>query len=619
MKRRNFHGDWSESMNSGASVGAGNYAAKYSFSLTTANCASATQPDFVVYGTGLAGSSTQASIVAYDNLYSGCAGTVPSTYWAYNTAAGTVTTSPVFSRDGSQLAFVQTDALGEGVLVILRWQASNTSGISNPVTLARVSNGAYPGCTAPCMTTEFLANSQGANDADANSSPFYDYSTDTIYVGDASGWLHQITPVFNGVPAEVRSGGWPVQVNPTSPTALSDPVFDDTSGFVFVADKGGYAYRIGPNSAFVVTSGQLDFSAAEGGPGIVQGPIVDSTSETVFVFAASDGSGGCTSGTSSTDCAAVYHLPVSFPPGGTGTEAVVGRSTVFGTAPKPLYIGGFDAAYLQSGNATGNLYVCGNTGGPPTLYQISIQNGILKAVSPGPEVATAVVECSPVTNILNPNNAGGAASWIFASAKTAGTSSVCASAGCVMNFKNTPWRASGAYTSGQEVLDSNFHIEVVVTGGTSGNAAPSWSSTIDSTTTDGSVTWLNQGSATAVTPGTWIASNQYNRGREILDGNNLIQLVTTPGTTGSSTPTFNTTSGGTTVDGTVVWTNVGAIATSALPAAGGTSGIIYDNTVGAGTLPGASQVYFSTLSDQTCSTSGGTGGCAVQASQAALK
>src|SRR5947209_4045751 len=61
--------DWAEDMNSGASVGAGNYPAKFSFSLTTANCASAAQPDFVVYGTGLAGSPTQASIVAYDNLY----------------------------------------------------------------------------------------------------------------------------------------------------------------------------------------------------------------------------------------------------------------------------------------------------------------------------------------------------------------------------------------------------------------------------------------------------------------------------------------------------------------------------------------------------------------------
>jgi hypothetical protein len=34
---------------------------------------------------------------------------------------------------------------------------------------------------------------------------------------------------------------------------------------------------------------------------------------------------------------------------------------------------------------------------------------------------------------------------------------------------------------------------------------------------------------------------------------------------------------------------------------------------------GGSQVYFSTLTDQTCTTSGGTGGCAVQASQSGLQ
>jgi hypothetical protein len=71
-----------------------------------------------------------------------------------------------------------------------------------------------------------------------------------------------------------------------------------------------------------------------------------------------------------------------------------------------------------------------------------------------------------------------------------------------------------------------------------------------------------------------------------------------------------------TADKTVRWKNVGASAISALATAGGTSGFIYDNTVE--TLVGAAPGYFSTLSNQTCGTSG-TGGCAVQASQPALK
>jgi hypothetical protein len=114
------------------------------------------------------------------------------------------------------------------------------------------------------------------------------------------------------------------------------------------------------------------------------------------------------------------------------------------------------------------------------------------------------------------------------------------------------------------------------------------------------------------------AAGHHNLNAEIVDPNNNIELVTIAGNSGGTIPTFNTTPGGTTHDGTVTWTNVGAIATAALAAFGGTSGIIVDNTVGSGTLAGASQVYFSTLGDQACGTSG-TGGCAVQASQSVLQ
>jgi hypothetical protein len=63
----------------------------------------------------------------------------------------------------------------------------------------------------------------------------------------------------------------------------------------------------------------------------------------------------------------------------------------------------------------------------------------------------------------------------------------------------------------------------------------------------------------------------------------------------------------------------GAISSSATPngtlqEAGGTSGIVVDNGAS-----GASNIYFSTLLDQACITSGGTGGCATSATQAALQ
>jgi hypothetical protein len=611
-------GDWAEDMGSGASVGADNYPAKYSFSLTTANCAGALQPDFTVYGTGLAGTLTQASIVAYDNLYSGCSGTVPTVYWAYNTANGKVTTSPVFSQDGTQIAFVQTNvSTGNGLLVLLKWAASTTDSITNPTSLTRVANSDYPTCVAPCMTTTRLEDTLGNRHADTNSSAFYDYPGDTIYIGDDAGWLHQITPVFKGAPTEVTSGGWPVQVNPGSLTpALTSPVFDSTSGIVFVADAGGFLYRVGPGTASVATSGQLDFSEAlDGGPGIVEGPFVDSVNELVYVFAPSDGSASCTGGA---DCSAVFELAVDFPEGNLGAESVVGSSTVSGSGtPSPLYLGGFDSAYRNSVNGTGNLYVCGNTGGAPTLYQVPITAGAMNFfATAGPVLSTSTTPCSPVTDV-----SGGAAEFIFASVQDGGVPSGCASGGCILNFKNTPWQPLTSYALGQEVLDTHFQIQAVAVAGTSGAHAPSWSGITSHTTTDGTVTWIDQGVASATTFPPWIATHAYLLHQKILDGNNNIQVATKAGTSGGTVPTFNTTPGGTTTDGTggtaVTWTNLGALATAHMPAAGGTSGVVIDNNVGSGTLAGASQVYFSTLSDQACGTSG-TGGCAVQSSQSGL-
>jgi hypothetical protein len=606
------NGYWQENLGSGASVGAGNYPAKYSFMATTAYCGTATKPDFVVYSTGLAGASNQATIVAYDNLYSGCTGTVPSTYWAYNTGTGAqVLTSPAFSRDGTQVVFAQTEG-GSGFLVLLKWKATTTHTVSSPRTLTAVSNASYRNCTAPCMTTIALVDGSGAATDDTTSSVFADISDDTAWVGGAGGWLHKITGVFLGTPAEVTGGPFPVQV---SANVLTDPVHDFASGDVFVGDAGGTLYRVDSTSGAVTASGQLDF-----GVGIVQGPIVDSTNGLVYVFASSDGSGNCNSGT--TDCSGVYQLSTSFISGDTGSEVVVGNSTVSGIPPNPLYIGTFDNAYETSTNATGNLYVCGNTGGAPTLYQVPIAAGALPvngtgitALTPG----TRSPACASVTDIYTPNSSGGATERLFVSVEDNGEGSSCGGAGCVMNFLDSPWQANTAYTLGQEIFSNRLHIEVAVTPGISGTTTPTWTSSAGELKNDGTVLWMDQG-VLLVTQPAWVANHHYAAITDrILDSNGNIEVSTHVGISGASTPVWNTTPGGTTSDNTVTWTNAGSTATFALPSAGGTSGIIIDNIVGSGTLAGASQIYFSTLGNQSCSTSGGTGGCAVQASQSVLQ
>ncbi|MGB8990111.1 MAG: hypothetical protein WCC37_26175, partial [Candidatus Sulfotelmatobacter sp.] len=613
-------GDWQENLGSGGSVGAGNYPAKFSFLGTTANCGSATKPDFVVYSTGLAGSTGQASIVAYDNLYSGCGGTVPSTYWAYNTQ-GQILTSPAFSRDGTQVAFVETNG-GFGILVLLKWAASASETVSSPLTLTAVSNGTYRACTAPCMTTIDLKDGSGIQTDDTTSSVFADLSDDTAWVGGARGWLHKITGIFLGTPAEVTAGLFPVQVNPGNPTTLSSPVHDYSSGNVFVGDQGGYVYRVDSSTGAVTASGQIDH-----GVGIVQGPIVDSTAELVYVFASSDGNGTCN--TNTTNCTGVYQLSTSFGAGTKGTEAVVGASTASGTDPKPLYIGAFDIAYESSTTATGNLYVCGNTGGAPTLYQVPIVAGVLPAVGIPTTRLTPTADapaCSPVKDVYNTNASGGPTEKVFVSVENNGLNTACSNGGCLFNFVDTQWQPSTAYRIGQEVFalssnDGHPYIYVVTAAGTSGAAQPHWPNTAGAEFADGTVQWIDQGKLLGSALPVWKSGQVFTQSDpRVVDSNGNVEIVTSPGggTTGTTTPAWSTTPGVTTIDGTVTWTSGGGLGSFVLPAAGGTSGLIIDNTVGAGTQVGASQIYFSTLSDQACGSSG-TGGCAVQASQSALQ
>lgn len=803
---KNLKRDWAEDMGTGASAGAGNYPARFSFRGTTANCADAAMPDYVVYGTGLAGSSTQASIVAFDNLYAGCsklnlgtaanfavlgsstvtnagntvvtganigispgtsltgfppgvliapavehlgdgvasqaqadantaytrfqgltgatsiasldgltlapglyksaaaslalsagatvtlngngiyifqigstlnlAGTVilsggaiagnviwlvgssatlegtavtvgnivalasitldggaslvgraialngavtlidnaiatvdmvPSVYWSYNTG-GQILTSPLISLDGSQVAFVETTG-AFGILIMLKWAASSGT-LASPVAPSLVSSASYSTCSAPCMTQILLKDGSGIQTDDTTSSVFYDYGNDIGWVGGARGWLHKITGVFKGVPTEVTTGGFPLLVNASNPSTLSSPVYDSASHNVFVGDLGGILYRVDSTTASVTQSAQLDF-----GTGIVEGPIVDSTDGRVYVFASSDGSTDCTGASA---CAAVYQLSTAFSSGASGTKATAGTSVTLGQTPNPMYIGAFDRAYYSSGGANGNLYVCGNTGQNPAVYQIRISAGAPSNGSALVGLTSAAFSptCSPVTDQFNSNLTGGATERLFVSVQNYGVATGCRAAGCILNFIDTAWQASTPYQLGQQILDNHLNIEEVTQSGTSGLTVI-FNSTAGATSVDGSVQWVNQGALAAAPLPNWTATALESvTGNRILDSHGNIEAVTNTGTTGGSAPVWNTIVGGTTIDGTVTWTNAGASLIAALPAAGGTSGIIIDNVLN-GALAGTSQVYFTTLSDQVCGTSG-TGGCAVQASQSGL-
>jgi hypothetical protein len=388
--------DWSMPLG-GPGLAAGQYPAKYSayWSTGTASCS-----DFVVYPTGAAGSGTKATIIAFKNLYVGgsgnpCAASNPSVYWAYNTG-GTAKLSPVLSWDGTQVAYIQADATS-GVDLVLLHTASSGGAYNSPANITHVTAANYKSCnTGPnaCYTYVQLS---GAT-SDSQSAPYYDYASDTIYVGDDQGYLHKITNVFGatGTPTETMSSGWPVQVSSATSPALTSPVLDPgASTLLFAGDASGYLHSITSTGATrtVLTSNQLVCGAA----GFVDPPIIDPTTENVYAFVGY----GCDSSHNSYVNRFTAGTSIS---GSYGANyANLGNGGTANPTASALRAGSFDNQYYTGIGITGNLYVCENG----RVYQITMAtlNGTATPTvstfnTPVSSVGSAAT-CSPVTEFLS--------------------------------------------------------------------------------------------------------------------------------------------------------------------------------------------------------------------------
>ena len=433
-------------------VGPGEYPAKYSFSTgaSSANCSSATPPDYVVYNTGAAGASgTQANIIAYDNLYTGCSGTVPSVYWSYYTGTGSVFDSPVLSLDGTKVAFLETVASGAATLRILKFKGGEGTNYSAPVAPTNLYTNTYAGASgntawSTCPSGQSCLISvafQTELNPDTFSAPFYDYQTDTLWVGDNAGYLHEFTGVFLGTPGEMTNNAsgtcgstcvWPILL--ASGQALTSPVYDIAHSLLLVGATGGKVYSVSATNTTdtIATSNQIGY----GNKDIRDAPLVDplaGTAGEVYVFVSSDTSGG--GGNSG-----VFQFAEGSISASSGTEEAVG-SGALSTDTTSLYAGAFDNAYLTSSNSaspTGNIWVCGDTGGNPTLYAVPITNNVMGAATAGPVVTGSanVLEtpCSPVTEFYNSTTSK---DYIFVSPETQSTTPVTgctASVGCVISY-----------------------------------------------------------------------------------------------------------------------------------------------------------------------------------------
>ena len=277
------------------------YPAKFSFNVSAApDCTN----DFVVFPTNLTGASAgQASIVAYNKLYSNSAGTGfctaatgPAVYWSYNTnlnatggkTTGTIATSPILSADGTKVAFIENNGGAGAVLHLLKWKAGDGGAINtalNPSTTT-----AWTSCpaTGACMISITLANAS----ADTGSSPFYDYTHDALYVGDNVSALHKFINVFGitgATPSEATTSPWPFTIDGTA--QLNSPILDGASGNIFVDDLNGVLSYVRETFSTVGTCGSGTppcIGSTTVNPvsthSLIDAPIVDSSTQKVFVF-----------------------------------------------------------------------------------------------------------------------------------------------------------------------------------------------------------------------------------------------------------------------------------------------------------------------------------------------
>ena len=453
--------DWAVSLGTGASTGSANFPqfpAKFTFDISQD---SITCTDFAAFPTSVAGvtgtseaSPGQPSIIAYENLYSAtdgsgaCPTNGPTIAWAYNTNAsgdttGVVNGSPVTSGDGTKIAFVESNPSGSvlHLLQFIEFDGLDNNGVlvvvtpTNLLTAGNDWNACPPGQS--CMISLALSPSTATNAA-----PFYNFAFDELYIGDDSGVLHKFTGVFNGTPTEVTTG-WPITVH--AGAALTPAVQDSNTNTLFVGDADGVLSSVLDTGSTTGTCaigvppcvGSAIIHATDGSAPINDPPTLDPTTGKVFVFVGDSGVNNAITGV------------------GQGAYLVQANEDLTGVIRlsqgrfgAPLHTGAFDNTYFNSspGATAGFMWLCGKGATDvPTLRRVAFNaDGTIKSggavVRPVGSLTGAANQCSPVTEVFNPN-IGVGTDLIFFSVDSGdlahigpppGNATNCPGTGCVM-------------------------------------------------------------------------------------------------------------------------------------------------------------------------------------------
>jgi len=360
--------DWNISLGNG-STAAGMFPAKFNFDPNaTANCTT----DFIVFPVNIAGSTTQANLVAFNNLYSGTGngicnrtpvggvdtGKSATTLWSYNidAAGGAVATSPALSLDGTKVAFVETNSTGPAHFHVLAWKSGDTLSTDLQSTTSPVHINTFSSSTPAAGSGTATDLPLGLSGNDTLSSPFVEYGLDRAYVGNDTGTLFRIQNVFctfsqctgAGSPAPSLDNGFGTSGAVTTGCGgkLTAPVVDGSTRNVLVACSDGKLYGFTP-AGVALTNSPLTVGDGTALGGIVDAPIVDGVNGFVYVVSRSGSA--------------------SLGPAATGNPVLVQAKTDL-SLPRTATLG-VGAAFNLHAPALNNSYLSGS--GTPLLYEVA--------------------------------------------------------------------------------------------------------------------------------------------------------------------------------------------------------------------------------------------------------
>lgn len=117
------------------------------------------------------------------------------------------------------------------------------------------------------------------------------------------------------------------------------------------------------------------------------------------------------------------------------------------------------------------------------------------------------------------------------------------------------WSSDTYYSTSYLIQDPFGNIQKATTFGSTGATEPSWNTTTGGTTSDGTVVWTNQGA------GNYQLSTGYSAGSYVVAGdtlgNKFFYKALNSGVSGGVTPTFPAPLGSQVTDNNIVWVNIG--------------------------------------------------------------